>query len=567
MAHSQGLSTSEEALKQYEDISKAMESSFPEDDIKTYSRESFSQPQLEKYLSQHFQRMDLLRYIENHHNLKLKAFLHSGNWFKAIGFPKESIKSYESFFEYYKKHEDDLTTTEREGFLVMRFFAHGVLAENYANVGLMDSAAKQHQINIGFTKSFQNVYYPSAINNYGLFFYWHKKDLDSALIYFKRAYQLTEADFANHTLSGSIRDNMADIYVEQGNYKEAQPLYALNFKFYNEVDNERTLARDIPRLVSAGSQFVICNVQLNRIEEAEIAFEKLKAIVKEQQQINKLSSESFLEYLKAKQLLLYKSNDVEDAYATANYIQTYSDSLHKVEAQLDKKWQNEFNDITVDRVALHYQIDQIQKEAKIKSQKSKLLISSLISSVFIILLLSIIFRRRQHLINAKNKQLLVEQSLENSNLKVQQLNSEIKSKERDLSDFAINLIQNQEWATSLASRIEDYKLAEPDNKQELLMQLEQDIKNKITFDEDTKLFFERLDKLSDAFYSHLMTDYPNLSRNEIQLCSLIRLKMDSRSIATLQNITTASLNTSRYRLRKKLGLADQVNLDDFIQLL
>lgn len=567
MAHSQDLPTSDEALKEYEDISKAMESSFPEDDIKTYSRESFSQSQLEKYLSQHFQRMDLLRFIEDHHTLKLYAYLHSGNWFKAIGFPKESIKSYESFFEYYKKHEDDLTPIERENFLVMRFFAHGVLAENYANVGLMDSAAKQHQINMAFTKSFQNVYYPSAINNYGLFFYWHKKDLDSALIYFKRAYQLTEADFANHTLSGSIRDNMADIYVEQRNYKEAQPLYALNFKFYNEVDNERTLARDIPRLVSAGSQLVICNVQLNRIEEAEVVFDKLKAIVKEQQQINKLSSESFLEYLKAKQLLLYKRNDVDDAYITSNYIQKYSDSIHQVEAQSDKKWQNEFNDITVDRVALHYKIDQIQKEAKIKSQKSKLLISSLISSVFIILLLSIIFRRRQHLINAKNKQLLVEQSLENSNLKVQQLNSEIKSKERDLSDFAINLIQNQEWATSLASRIEDYKLAEPTNKQELLTQLEQDIKNKITFDEDTKLFFERLDKLSDAFYSHLMTNYPNLSKNEIQLCSLIRLKMDSRSIATLQNITTASLNTSRYRLRKKLGLADHVNLDDFIQLL
>ena len=41
--------------------------------------------------------------------------------------------------------------------------------------------------------------------------------------------------------------------------------------------------------------------------------------------------------------------------------------------------------------------------------------------------------------------------------------------------------------------------------------------------------------------------------------------MDSRSIATLQNITLASLNTSRYRLRKKLNLSEDVDLDDFIQ--
>ncbi len=207
----------------------------------------------------------------------------------------------------------------------------------------------------------------------------------------------------------------------------------------------------------------------------------------------------------------------------------------------------------------------MQKESTIKSQRAKLWITGLVSSVFIILLLFLFLSRQQRLINSKNKQLLAEQDLENSNLKVQQLHSEIKSKERDLSDFAINLIQNQEWASAIAAKMENYKVADSSSKKELLDDLEMDINNKITFDQDTKVFFERLDKLSDAFYSQLMTSYPNLSKNEIQHCSLIRLKMDSRSIATLQNITIASLNTSRYRLRKKLNLADDVNLDDFIQ--
>ena len=87
----------------------------------------------------------------------------------------------------------------------------------------------------------------------------------------------------------------------------------------------------------------------------------------------------------------------------------------------------------------------------------------------------------------------------------------------------------------------------------------------MSFDSDTKDFFERVDKLSDAFYSQLSTNYPNLSKNEIRLCSFIRLKMDSRSIANLQNITIASLNTSRYRVRKKLNLSEDTDLDSFIQ--
>lgn len=564
---SQEIPSSDEALKQYEAISETMAISFPEDEIKTYSRESFSQSELETYLSQHFQRIDLLHFINGHHILKLEAYLHSGNWFRLIGFPKESIKSYQNFFEYYKQYEKDLSATDRENYLVMRFLGHSSLAENYANLGMLDSATNQHRTNIAFTKAHYNVYYPSAINNYGLFFYWHKKELDSALFYFRRAYQLANAEFSNHTLIGSIRDNIADVYIEQQNYEEAQPLYAVNFEFYTDVLDEGTLKKDFPRLISAGSQLVMTNVHLNRVAEAQTAFNKLEAIVIEQLRTKNISPESRLEYLQAKEQLLHKQHKIEAAYSMSKRIEHYADSLRKVSAIADSKWQNEFNDITVDRIALNFKIDQLQKETKIKSQRSKLWITGSISSVFIILLLFLFLSRQQHIINSKNKQLIAEQNLENSLLKVQQLHSEIKSKERDLSDFAINLIQNQDWASSLADKIEDYKTAEPINRKELLNDLEQVIKNKITFDQDTKLFFERLDKLSDAFYSQLMTNYPNLSKNEIQLCSLIRLKMDSRSIASLQNITNASLNTSRYRLRKKLELSDDVNLDDFIHSL
>ena len=145
------------------------------------------------------------------------------------------------------------------------------------------------------------------------------------------------------------------------------------------------------------------------------------------------------------------------------------------------------------------------------------------------------------------------------------MQSDVDSKKRDLSDFALNLTQSQKWANLLKTKIEDIKLAPTKSKDKLIEDLEQEIKNKVSFDSDTKDFFERVDKLSDAFYSQLSTNYPNLSKNEIRLCSFIRLKMDSRSIANLQNITIASLNTSRYRVRKKLNLSEDTDLDSFIQ--
>jgi len=176
-----------------------------------------------------------------------------------------------------------------------------------------------------------------------------------------------------------------------------------------------------------------------------------------------------------------------------------------------------------------------------------------------------VLRRKQQLVNAKNEKLLAEQKLKNSRLNVEKLNSEVKSKQRDLSNFALNLTQNQEWVQRISAKLEQINSAKPSAKEQLFKEFEMEFRNKTTYDKDTKIVYERLDKLSDAFYSKLKTKFPKLSKNEIRLCSLIRLNMNSKSIATLQSITIASVNTSRYRLRKKLNLSENDDLDNFIQ--
>ena len=552
---------SDVAFNEYMAISDTMAISFPENDIHTFRRSSYNETQLQRYLSMHFKRMDILSKIEGHYTVKLDSYLHSGNWFKQIGFPKESIKSYLNFFDYYELHEKDLLASERETYVEMRNYAHSILAENYAQLGLLDSAALQHKINMDFTKELGYIYHPSAINNYGLLLYWHKGELDSALSQFKRAYQVMEDEFPNHTLIGSIRDNIADIYVEQNHYEKAQRLYASNFEFYKHAINEKSLTKDVPRLISSGAQLVNTNIHLNNLEEARKAFNALDSIIESYSSENTISSESRLEFLKAKQALLQKENNINAAYTTAKFIKKYADSIQKVASKADKNWQEELNNITIDRIALNFKIDRLQKENKIKNQRAQLWIIGLLSSVFIILSLFLVVSRRQHLIHLKNQQMLTEKQLENSALKVEQLNSEIKSKERDLSD----LTQNQDWAKHLANRLEKIKSASPKDRNAMIEALDQDITNKISFDVNTQEFFERLDKLSNTFYSKLSNRFPNLSKNEIRICSLIRLKIKSQSIATLQNITMASLNTSRYRLRKKLDLPENIDLDFFIQ--
>lgn len=177
------------------------------------------------------------------------------------------------------------------------------------------------------------MYYPSALNNYGLYFYWYKKDLDSATIYFKSAYEITKQNFPKHTIIGSVRDNIADLYLDKGELKDALNLYEINFEFYKRAIIENTLKTDYPRLISAGSQVVSTSAKLDDLTKAEKAFDELRIIVEGAKNAALGNASSTLGFLEAKEQLLFHSNKLAEAYEATKTIKRYSDS-YKTESFL-----------------------------------------------------------------------------------------------------------------------------------------------------------------------------------------------------------------------------------------
>lgn len=404
--YSQQHLTSSEALKEYKNITSSMSKSFPENEFKTYRRESFTEQQLQTYLIQHYQRLDLLPFIEGHYLFKMQSYLHSGNWFREIGFPEESIKWYKAFFEYYDANFKKLSPDEKYNLVEIITYSYGIQADNYARIGQLDSAALQHKKNIAFIKDYNIITKPSAFNNYGLFFYWTKKDLDSAMIYFNKAYQITRDQFPNHTLLGSIKDNIADIYTNRNQYEKALPLYRENFKLYQSIKIESSNEFDVTRFISAGIQLIETEIRLDNISQAKKTFIDLQNTLKMPEFKDNIRQQSQLEILQAEKSLYQSQGNYKAALAIADKRLKLLDSFNAISKLADKKWQDELNAISLDRFALNSKIDRIEKENKIQSQRSKLWIVTLSSSIVLILLLSLFLRRRQHIINAKNKQLL-----------------------------------------------------------------------------------------------------------------------------------------------------------------
>ena len=82
-------------------------------------------------------------------------------------------------------------------------------------------------------------------------------------------------------------------------------------------------------------------------------------------------------------------------------------------------------------------------------------------------------------------------------------------------------------------------------------------------EEDWNFFEEAFNHADKDFFKKVKDRHPNLTANDLKLCVYLRLNMSSKEIAPLLNISTRSVEIKRYRLRKKLNLSRDVNLNDY----
>ena len=86
----------------------------------------------------------------------------------------------------------------------------------------------------------------------------------------------------------------------------------------------------------------------------------------------------------------------------------------------------------------------------------------------------------------------------------------------------------------------------------------------MTFTNETKDFYERTELIHKDFHAKLEAAYPDLTELDKRLATLLRINLSSKEIASLMNIAPKSVEIARYRLRKKLNLSRNDNLNQFL---
>ena len=140
----------------------------------------------------------------------------------------------------------------------------------------------------------------------------------------------------------------------------------------------------------------------------------------------------------------------------------------------------------------------------------------------------------------------------------EKLNQEIESKIRELAISTMSIIKKNELLAKIKKEIKkSVNLEEVNNAIDL-------IDTNLNNNKDWKFFKQAFNNADKDFLDKIKAAHPELTPNDLKFCAYLRLNLSSKEIAPLLNISTKSVETKRYRLRKRLKLNHNDSLVNYI---
>lgn len=156
----------------------------------------------------------------------------------------------------------------------------------------------------------------------------------------------------------------------------------------------------------------------------------------------------------------------------------------------------------------------------------------------------------------KHEQLENEQTI--MKIKNEKLNQEIESKNRELAISTMSIIKKNEVLNSIKKELRKDKPSE-ENRSALKL-----IDKNLNTTKDWQFFEQAFNNADKDFLDKIKQAHPDLTPNDLRFCAYLRLNLSSKEIAPLLNISTKSVETKRYRLRKRLKLEHNDGLVEYI---
>ncbi|PCI94698.1 MAG: hypothetical protein COB15_13670 [Flavobacteriales bacterium] len=425
-------------------------------------------------------------------------------------------------------------------------------AEAYRLLGLVDSANITTSAFIEFSKNLENKkILINAYNNQGLI-YRNIGNIDSAIIYFLKADKLIDSLKFDRSDYGYVSGNIGNCYFLKGNLNKA-------YEFIS-IDSKRSRLNEIDLISYLNAETKLAKIDFKR-KEYDKAISRIDNLFKNHETDFGSSKKIILLEL---YMDIYKEmgNSLKYEYYLQQWI-----SFNKINTsdiiQTNEELIAEYTENSLQQVTLQMKIEKelLKQKLIIKEQEdSKTRLKYWLLTSGLLLLTSTMFfffwryRKKSQLKEtelklAKKEKEFIELKMIEESKNVQVLSHELLVKQ----DFSATLIK---------------QLAKLDNvSKPQIKNIELFIQNELDVKATRAKIQSKMGELSGSFHSNLKIKHPELSKSDVVFASLIAMNMTNKEIATSKSMSSDTVKTTKNRLKKKLNLAKNDNLIDYLNKL
>lgn len=171
-------------------------------------------------------------------------------------------------------------------------------------------------------------------------------------------------------------------------------------------------------------------------------------------------------------------------------------------------------------------------------------------------------KRKEEYLRLQQRYLEEQKKTTELNFRMEQ--QEIERRRLELVQMLSNFDLNNSLYEELQAKIAQLKSKAGDEIKEDLNLLHQFIHSHNKSNLIDELMDKNPDLLAGDFKTRLEERFPQLSASELQLVLFIRLGLSSKEMAQLKNVEPASIRIFKHRVKLKMGLSKETDLDQFI---
>ncbi|NCU04001.1 MAG: tetratricopeptide repeat protein [Chitinophagaceae bacterium] len=360
--------------------------------------------------------------------------------------------------------------------------------------------------------------------------YHRQQQYDSAFVWYRTSLTIATA-LKNDVWKGIISGNMGQIYYEQKKYDTALSLFKTDYTlskegklFDNAANSIQWAARTQLRLGNTATALQYLREAFHLLEQTPEMF--------------------YLRNTYYAAVDVFKTMAVYDSafYYNAKYA-SLNDSLERVIA---------LSGVAVSKARANAEKSRYSIQALIKEKEKQLLQRNILITAIVLLgIVGFLAITRQRL-KAKLQ-------MERMQQEQQRMEQEIASAKEQLTMFTENIVEKTNLIEKLEEQVKGSSIS---SEQQLLIT---ELSQQTILTEDDWIKFKSLfEKIYPSFFQKIKENSADITVAEQRMAALIKLQLTSKQMAAMLGISVDSVHKTRQRLRQRLQLNSETNLDEFI---